>query len=621
MPAARTAQSRWCFYCCMEYKERMKILTPPNRSAPMISRPMPFFTFLLALAVVVPTGTHAQIIRDPAVKTGDAAEPGTALETGKQAQAEFERFRREHLPSARSGPPGQCDETVGRFCYWYSEKETVPHEPPTIGVRREALNAILDTLALRDPADRWISAQRVRYLTESMRFGDALKAARECGTGGWWCDILVGFSLHMLGEYRSADSVYASALTKMLPRDRCAWRDISLLIDDDTKQQYRRMPCGDRARDAFEDRAWLLSKTLYAMKGNDSRTEWYARMTMALMMQDSATPNQFNFDDDERELMLRFGWDRAWATTRSSDPRTRQITMSIVGMEPIPAYRIVPPGFVLNNPPLSDSTNWRLQLPPVIARYAPPYAKTLKALEHQKAVFKRGDSAMVIMAYDARVTKELKDQKVTASLVIVPADAKRAYSVIVKDAPATGVLTAKAPWGPVLMSAELTAPEKNAVARARYGVSPPFAVGTRVTLSDLLFYKPYGSFPNSAEEAAPHAHPTERLLANDKLGVYWEAYGTDPNGEKMNISLTVVQEVEESGFLRRQAKALKLSRESTPVSITVQDLSARGQNMSQRALELDIRTLKPGSYIVQLEIEVAGQYIVRADHRIEIVNP
>lgn len=573
----------------------------------------------LALMFSASTEIHAQIIRDPSAKTGAAADPGSALETGKQAQADFERFRHEHLPAARSGAPGQCDETVGRFCYWYNERETVPHEPATITARREALNAILDTLAHRDPADRWISAQRVRYLVESERPGDALKAAQECGTGGWWCDILIGFSLHMLGEYRSADSVYAAALTKMLPRDRCAWRDISMLIDDDTKQQYRRLPCGDKARDAFEDRVWLLAKTLYAMKGNDSRTEWYARMTMALMLQDAATPHQFGFDDDERELMLRFGWARAWATTRSADPRQRGF--SVVSMEPIPAYRMIPPGFVLNNPPLSDSTNWRLQLPPVIARYAPSYAKTLKALEHQKAVFRRGDSAMVIMAYDARVTKELKDQKVNAALVIVPADARRAYMVSMKDAPMTGVLTARAPWGPVLMSAELTSTEKSAVARARYGVSPPFAVGTRVTLSDLLFYKPYGSFPNSAEEAAPHAHPTERLRADDKLGVYWEAYGTDPNGEKMNISLTVVKEVEESGFLRRQAKALKLSREATPVSVTVQDLSARGQNLSQRALELDIRTLTPGSYIVQLEIEVAGQYIVRADHRIEIVNP
>jgi hypothetical protein len=43
--------------------------------------------------------------------------------------------------------------------------------------------------------------------------------------------------------------------------------------------------------------------------------------------------------------------------------------------------------------------------------------------------------------------------------------------------------------------------------------------------------------------------------------------------------------------------------------------------VSPRAIELDISTLKKGSYIVQLEITVAGQYTVRADHRIEIIAP
>ena len=89
----------------------------------------------------------------------------------------------------------------------------------------------------------------------------------------------------------------------------------------------------------------------------------------------------------------------------------------------------------------------------------------------------------------------------------------------------------------------------------------------------------------------------------------------------MKVSLTVVKEVEESGFFRRQAKALKLVREATPVSITVEDLSARGSTTSPRAIDLDITTLKKGSYIVQLEIEVAGQYVVRTDHRIEIIGP
>ena len=89
----------------------------------------------------------------------------------------------------------------------------------------------------------------------------------------------------------------------------------------------------------------------------------------------------------------------------------------------------------------------------------------------------------------------------------------------------------------------------------------------------------------------------------------------------MNISLTVVKEVGESGFLRRQAKALKLEHQATPVSVSVQDISARATTTSTRSIELDIHTLSKGAYIVQLEIDVAGQYVIRADHRIEVISP
>jgi hypothetical protein len=293
------------------------------------------------------------------------------------------------------------------------------------------------------------------------------------------------------------------------------------------------------------------------------------------------------------------------------------VVREVTSYEPVPAYRYVPPGFVLNDPAQSDSANWRLQLPPVIARYAPAYAISLTPLEHQKAVFKRGDTALVVMAYDARVTKQLKGGTLTAALVVTPSDKPADYGKIVHDAPETGVLMARAPWGPLLMSAEVYAPSRFAVARARYGVSPPFAVGTRVTLSDLLFYKPYGTFPTSVEQAAPHAVPTERLMANEKLGVYWESYGTDPNGEKMKVSLTVVRDLDEGGG----GGIFKKKPEATPVVVGVEDLSARGTTTSPRALELDISTLKKGSYIVELEIEVAGQYTVRAEHRIEIIGP
>jgi hypothetical protein len=570
-------------------------------------------TVSILLAAAAPLASlRAQVLRDP----GNVAPPASisaeaTVDAGKRAQQEFERFRRQHLPSASVGRPSNCDETVGRFCYWYSEKQSVPAEPRTIAEARDRFIVTLDSLSAVAPDSRWLSGQRVRYLDEAGRHDAALAAARACKVGGWWCDILTGFALHELGDYVQAGKVYEAGIGKMLPRDQCSWRDVSLLIDDDARQQYRRYECGDPQRKAFEDRIWFLGRTLYSMPGNDTRTEWYARMTMSELLKDAPSQYEFGFDDDERELMLRFGWERSWAMTREG----------ITGAETTPAYRMIPAGFVINEPSLSDSANWRLQLPPVIARYGPPYAKILKPLEHQKAVFHRGDSALVVLAYDSRTMPELAGVPITAALVVTPGTVAVGYGKTVKDAQPVGVIVAMAPWGPLLMSAEVAAPEHSAVARARYGVRPPFAIGTRVTLSDLLFYKPFGSFPSKVEDAAPHAVPTERLRADEKLGVYWETYGTDPNGEKMNISLTVVKEVEEGGFLRRKAEALKLVRQATPVSVSVDDMSARGASTSPRAIELDISTLKKGSYIVQLEITVAGQYTVRAEHRIEIIGP
>jgi hypothetical protein len=565
---------------------------------------------LAACALAAPV--RAQVLRDPAPATATpSAPPGSATAAGRRLQQEFENFRRAHLPHVGAIRPKNCDETVGRFCYWYNENEVMPPEPKIITDARERFVATLDSLARVEPADRWITGQRVRYLDEAGRHPAALDAARECKVGGWWCDILIGFALHELGEYVQAERVYEGAIAKMLARDQCAWHDVSLLIDDDARQQYRRYECGDPQRRAFEERVWFLGRTLYAMPGNDTRTEWYARQTMAQFLTDAPSQYQFDFDADERELMLRFGWDHKWALSREG----------INGEETLPAYRMIPAGFVINEPSLSDSANWRLQLPPVFARYGPPYATVLKPLEHQKAVFHRGDSALVVLAYDSRTMPELAGAPISASLAVTPGTAPVGYVKTVRNAPPVGMLMVKAPWGPLLMSAEVAAPERHAVARARYGVRPPYAVGTRVTVSDLLFYKPYGTFPSTVEDAAPHAVPTERLRADEKLGVYWESYGTDPAGERMSVSLTVVKEVEEAGFLRRKAEALKLVRQATPVSVSVDDMSARGAGISPRAIELDISTLKKGSYIVQLEITVAGQYTVRADHRIEIIAP
>ncbi len=554
---------------------------------------------------------------EPAPIPEVAADTATPEGAARAAQRRFELLRRGNLPNAHNSRPSNCDEQVGRWCYWYDEKAPKSIELNIVTIGRDSLVRVLDSLAQVAPANQWIAGQRVRYLAEAQRYDAALAAAKQCRAGGWWCDALVAFSQHMRGNDAAADSGFIAVQAQMSDRERCQWRDISMLIDDDTRQPYRRMACGAE-RNAYEDRIWWYSRTLYGLRGNDSRSEWNARQLMVRLYQDAPGAYQFGFDDDERELLLRFGWPRYWAKG-PGDPR--EGGFSIQNDEASPAYRYIPAGNVLSNPALSDSSHWRLHRPPVIGRYAPPYARALIALEHQQAMFRRGDSALLVMAYDVSAVPGLAGaSRRRAALVVTPGEQPRPRVTSRERASIRDTISVTGPWGPLLFSGEVWAPDSSVVARARYGVHPPYAVDTRVTVSDLLFYKPAGAPPASVEEALGLALPTERVRSSAPLGVYWETYGTNPDGEQIKLTVTVVREVEEGGFLRRKNQNLRLVRQATPVSVSVNDMTARGRTTSPRAVQLDIGTLKKGAYIVQLEIEVAGQYPLRADHRIEVID-
>ena len=115
----------------------------------------------------------------------------------------------------------------------------------------------------------------------------------------------------------------------MLPQERCDWRNIDMLIDDDTRQQYQRLPCGDPKREAFENRIWYFARTLYSLNGNDSRTEHYARKTMEMMLRDAPGVTVTDSQEDDLELMLRFGWPRAWSVSITNSQRQNGFSMGL----------------------------------------------------------------------------------------------------------------------------------------------------------------------------------------------------------------------------------------------------------------------------------------------------
>jgi hypothetical protein len=578
----------------------------------------------LSALVAGPAFVHGQVqeVR-PVVPAAAAA----SLSNLRAAQQGFESFRRMRLPIfvGRRPAAGECDETIGRFCYWYDEDEVKPPpEPRSIRDARTRLIALLDSAGRVSPNDRWISAQRVRYLAEAERFDDAIAAARECTMLDWWCSAVQGFAYHVAGQYASSDSAYARALALMERREDCDFRDLKLLLGDAFLQRYRDQGCASRA--ALEERVWWLARPMLSSNGNDARTEYYSRLMMARFVQQAPSAFQMGFDSDEREMLIRYGWPTSW--TREETSPYGGARAAVVGHEPTPAHPYLPMPRVLENPASSDSAEWRSKgVPPVRARYSPAYARRLVPLEHQTALFRRGDSALVAAAWsvagDTALAAAASDGSLgAAALVLTKGEERDATIARASGATVTGALTARAPWGSMLMSLEVAAPARKTLARARYGVRGSDQPQSRVQVSDLLLFEPYDDMPRTLDDVLPHMRTSQRLKPGSRVGIYWEAYNTLPAGEQIAVSITVApHNAGGGGWFRGALRALRLVREAKPVTVGMQDVSARGLLYTPRAVVVDLATLTPGRYLMELEIDVGGGNVVRAERAITVTRP
>jgi len=576
--------------------------------------------WILALLGTLAPATRAQVtdvrpVTPPAVTT--------ATDELRAAQEGFESTRRRNAPSfpVRTGP-GRCDEVIGRFCYWYEEDAPEPPgEPLRITAARERLLQQLDSVGTLFPGDHWISGQRVRYYAEAQQYDDAIRSARECVSADWWCPALRGFAFHVAGRYEEADSAFERALARMEPVDRCSWRDLKILLDDNQLRRYRGMNCEQRHE--LEDRVWWLARPMLSRRGNDARTEYYARLMYALFIEDAQSAYAMGFDSDERELTLRYGWSIAW--TRSPEAVPFGGEPSLVGHERVPAHPYLPVRSVLDNPASSDSAAWRSKgIPPVHARYAPAYARRLLPLDHQSGLFRRGDSALVVVAWSVggyeRLATAARAGKVTSALVLTRGEEDDAAVARATVHDSTGRLMATTAWGSMLMSTEVAAPDDSILARARYGVRRSDSPASRIQVSDIVLYEPYEDTPASAEEALPHMLTSERVTEGSRVGIFWEAYQVDPRGEGIDVSITVVPENPSgAGWLQRGLRALRRVREAQPVTVGIRDF-ARGAPVTARAVEVDLSTLTPGRYLLQLELDAGPGNVVTVTRAVTVVQ-
>jgi hypothetical protein len=547
-----------------------------------------------------------------------AGDSQAVLRAARGAQTGFERERRMHLPTARDrGGRDTCDARIGRFCYWYDGgDDSTPREPATIERARERLLAALEHAAALLPEDDWIAGQRVRYLLEAHRPAAAAAVARSCVATRWWCEALGGLVLHAAGAFAAAESSFEVALRDMPPPERCRWTDISALLDDESRQAYQRAGCA--AREQLAARWWWLATPLLSRPANDRRTEHFARVTLATIEAGSATTYDVSWGDDLRELLIRYGEPVAWAETR---PATALQDAVVFGSEATPSFQFGPPQHVFEQPAQARADEWNLSPATARERYAPAYARRFTPLAHQVAVFRRGDSVLVVAAYDLSRDSLFAGRAVRAALAVAGGREGAPPVVVEHEAAARGpdVLLATAPAGPHVASLEVVDAAARHVARARLGCDQRDRAA-RVAVSDLLlFAAPIpDSLPASLTETLPLVYGSARLPPQDRLGLFWEVYGLDPAGETVAMSLHLT--AERRSWLARVAAAVGLGPRRRAVELRWDETPRPQRGVSPRALALDVSGIGPGRYRLELSVTASGAAPVTAIREIELAR-
>jgi hypothetical protein len=522
-----------------------------------------------------------------------------SIEIAKRArnlQASFERRRRQMLPRFYVGTADRCL-IVGRFCEWHPNLKdyVVPDEGKDIIRARTQLLRDLEKASDALPGDDWIMGQRIRYLLEA-HDTSAVGIARGCRATKWWCDALLGMSLHVEGDFEAADSAFAAALDGMPTPMRCHWNNLSPLLDDDIRGTYHKMSCAQR--EAADARIWWVADPLFMTPGNERRTEHYSRVLHTLLQQNAVNTYGSSWGGDLAELILRFGWAEKWTQEPSRSMYTES-QPSITGHEREPGYHF----FLTQRPSDSlalivDSVFDIYQFPPR-EQYAPTYTRGFVRLDAQVARFRRGDSTRVVAAFDVSNDTIFGKTKFAAAIVAMGDEATAPSKSEVEESPTRNVLTVSTPWKEQLIGVELLAKDSAAAARWRSGFAEIPLDSGRISVSDLLFVDGAPALPADLAEATERAHGGTKFRRNTKIGLFWEMYGKTPTDSALPISLTIMP-IDE-GLFRRTFRALHIAPKLTPLSLRWQENGAAGV-MSARSIVLDLSMVPAGKYSVKLEV-------------------
>lgn len=562
-----------------------------------------------------------------------ASSPDSAdiRERARKLQSRFESNRVRHLPRSLGGGRPQCDDIIGRMCIWDDGDDgwTPRDEPEEIVVLRTELLAALDSLARGIPGDHWLFGQRIRYLVEAGRLGEAASLAQRCGLPARWrCDAYMGYVRHHQKNIRGAEQAFRRALDAMPARIFADWTDPKPLLDRD----LRRWLADQADSAAAMDRLWMLSDPLFLAPGNDRWTGHMSRWSYSMSSEEARNPYQLIWGDDLTRVTVRYGWPVAWERSWSTGGGRAYL---VSGHDYPGEFRAFPPQQVLGwGRERVEPVFWEIPDGHARSKYVPPYLDSLGVLEGQIGRFWRRNGVLVVGVWEpprvepVEVAPDVPGDPAEIRNRIIAGSVRRsdpevptvsplrvglfveqdgALEVDVRTSVASGGivrLSALAPWANWgVVSLEAWSPETRRAWRLRAGMGFRHIMPDLFTLSDLLLLET-GAEPAGPEEVAEVLRTATEVAGDEPLTLAFEVYGLLSPSELVDFRAWV--ERRDEGFFTRAVRWLGFGGGKEQVMVGWEEGGPERRGPLFRTFSIGLPDLEPGPYEVVIEVTARG---------------
>ena len=547
---------------------------------------------------------------------------------------------------------------------------------PRLRRERDSLLDRLGVAAARFPADGWITGQRVRFHLDQQEPAKALAAADLCAAQAAWCQSLRGVALERLARFDEAELAFRGAQRSALGgNDRgesalggnaggnalsenalaCGDAFVLRIVDDRTRRSLSELDC--RARLASLDTLWWLADPLWSDAGNDRFVAHHSRHTWTILRAAVERDERFSWreasgGDAMREVIVRYGWPTHtyWGGRFLDD--TISLNREAARRIPDPPYpaleyspdrmTFIPSWDVFSRPFDAAAAAWTIGRPAessLDAWWPDEHMRRLPAVrpmpDGQLALLRRDSGMLVALAIDAPAPDQAADADQAAVATMV-AGFGPGNTRVIERAPvengATLRISGHAPWQAFVLSVELESRVPHEpTRRMRAGVRPPQAlISSEVALSDPLLLHSRGTDERGAlspVEALALMRGSLDVQRSAPVGLYWETYGLAMS-DTVDIAVEIVRD-ERASLLRRAGAVLGLTdglRDS--VAVRWREPSAErnvtivpgGTSTIARAVELDLRNVAPGDYLLRVEVRGPGGRTARNERRFRIID-